>query len=362
MALMDQVAGLLGRVSDPRVSGGLLAASQALLEGGSKGQNLGLSAVRGARAFNDASAEYEDRQAEKEIREMRLQQLRQQQIAEIERRAAIEGITDENLRMLAKLDPSGASVARVMAARLGGGDNSLPASIQEFQYGLANPDYMRFLDGRSSRYSGNTVVALPNGGFGIAQTGNKGGLNIVPIPGTPAQFDPSLQGQIAGAEAQARVGGQLTAEASAKLPAAINKGEQALREIAELNQHPGLKYAVGGYSLAPTVPGTPQADAVARIEQLQGATFLQAFESLKGGGAITKEEGEKATVAIARLQRSQSQEAFREALGDLAGVIQRGIAVARSMAAAAPPAATPTMPPAGAAPSGTTGGWSIRKN
>ena len=44
---------------------------------------------------------------------------------------------------------------------------------------------------------------------------------------------------------------------------------------------------------------------------------------LRGGGQITQIEGEKATNAIARLQRAQSYDAFREALLELRDIAER---------------------------------------
>lgn len=55
----------------------------------------------------------------------------------------------------------------------------------------------------------------------------------------------------------------------------------------------------------------------ARIDQIKGGVFLQAFETLKGGGPITDLEGEKAEQAMARLGTSQSLEDFQEALNEL---------------------------------------------
>jgi hypothetical protein len=65
-------------------------------------------------------------------------------------------------------------------------------------------------------------------------------------------------------------------------------------------------------------------DTIPIIQQLQGKTFLQAFESLKGGGHITEIEGKKAEQAIARLQRTQSTKAFIAALLELREIIVAG--------------------------------------
>lgn len=72
------------------------------------------------------------------------------------------------------------------------------------------------------------------------------------------------------------------------------------------------------------------ADVGAKIEQLQGQAFLQAFESLKGGGAITEREGAAATNAIARIKnRRQSAAGYRAALEELRSIAD----AARSRAA-----------------------------
>lgn len=68
------------------------------------------------------------------------------------------------------------------------------------------------------------------------------------------------------------------------------------------------------------------------MDQINGQAFLQAFNALKGGGAITEIEGQKATEAIARLNTAQSYEDYKAALDELRGVVTRGIANAKSKA------------------------------
>ena len=63
----------------------------------------------------------------------------------------------------------------------------------------------------------------------------------------------------------------------------------------------------------------------AKVEQLQGGVFLQAFNSLKGGGQITQLEGEKAEQAMARLNTVQDPVAFREAVNELRIITENGI-------------------------------------
>lgn len=92
-------------------------------------------------------------------------------------------------------------------------------------------------------------------------------------------------------------------------------------------QHPGREAATGLSGVVDPrnyVPGTNPRDFQVVLDQLGGAAFLQAFESLKGGGQITEVEGKKATDAMARLNRAQSDEEFQQSLQDLRSVMEKG--------------------------------------
>lgn len=128
--------------------------------------------------------------------------------------------------------------------------------------------------------------------------------------------------------------------------------------LAELKSHPGMSTSVGikgpeylfGINKEP-VAGTRAADFYTLLEQVQGGTFMQAFNNLKGGGAITEQEGAKATAAIARLNPRQSEEGFSKALMDFDGVLAQAQARAQANAPqqgsqAAPTPAQPAPTPA----------------
>jgi hypothetical protein len=137
--------------------------------------------------------------------------------------------------------------------------------------------------------------------------------------------------------------------AQVNLPNAISKAEQTLAVIDGMIDHPGRATATG---LSGTIDprnyfgGTDAKNFQVRAKQLEGKAFLEAFESLKGGGAITETEGTKAANAIARLDRSQSDAEYLEALKELRGIVVLGMDRARAKAgqggapAASPPAAT----------------------
>jgi len=110
-------------------------------------------------------------------------------------------------------------------------------------------------------------------------------------------------------------------------------------------------YALG--LIGSKLPNTPgfNSNFLNRREQLQGQAFLQAFEALKGGGAISEVEGEKATIAIARLQRATTEKDFYDALGDVKKVFSNAYAARSKMAAAGANA----VPQLGGGPSSQTG-------
>jgi hypothetical protein len=87
-----------------------------------------------------------------------------------------------------------------------------------------------------------------------------------------------------------------------------------------------------------------------RIKQLGGGAFLQAFESLKGGGAIQEQEGAKATAALARLANlQQGEKGFREALKEFRDEVIALRQLAHDRASGKlpmPPAPTAVAPPA----------------
>ena len=158
-------------------------------------------------------------------------------------------------------------------------------------------------------------------------------------------------------------------ETAGKLDAAIEVGNNMLGTIESIVGRPagnGLT-AIKPNEALPGILGMfegrlpaktqAQADLLAKVEQVQGQAFLEAFSILKGAGAITEQEGIKATQAYARLQRTQSPEAFAASLNEFADIVRLGIKRAQDQKLALPPivAATangqqPTTAPVTSAP------------
>ena len=133
----------------------------------------------------------------------------------------------------------------------------------------------------------------------------------------------------------------LDEKARAGAQKATDFADMGLNVIDQLIASPGLGGIVGIRGKLPIIPGTDAAKANALAEQIEGQAFLQAFQSLKGAGAITETEGKKASAAIARLNRSQSKTDFVQGLNELRGILVE--TKARAAEKANPGASLPTV-------------------
>jgi hypothetical protein len=89
--------------------------------------------------------------------------------------------------------------------------------------------------------------------------------------------------------------------------------------------HPGFAQSVGvGIPGLRFIPGTNEADFSARLDQILGRSFLQAFDTLRGGGHITEIEGVKGTQAINRMRLATSEAEFLAAAAELRGIVAKG--------------------------------------
>jgi hypothetical protein len=175
--------------------------------------------------------------------------------------------------------------------------------------------------------------------------------------------DPVIQQQLEAARTLGRKTAENQVTATAVLPKVITTGELALNTIDQMigqrdakgnlikgeKPHPGFEYAVGFGLPVQMVPGTEAANFKTLFDQVKGSAFLQAFETLKGGGAISEKEGEKATSALNRMNLAQTEPEFVKAALEFKSVVQNGLANARAKAGSS--AAAPTAAPAVAAPS-----------
>lgn len=172
------------------------------------------------------------------------------------------------------------------------------------------------------------MYGKPDKGFRWSQDGK-----LEPLPG----------GEV---ESQAKSGITSMQTAISNIDELIGKRDAAGNVISK--PHAGFESAVG-VSIPKTfgagfLPGTDTTNFNKRLEQLKGGAFLQAFETLKGGGQITEVEGKKATVAITRMDTAQSEEEFIAAAREFRDAVESGM---QKLA----PRAGKQMQPATAAPS-----------
>jgi hypothetical protein len=189
--------------------------------------------------------------------------------------------------------------------------------------------------------SGMTVRTTPEGGVELIQgpgVGGEGagprardylyttddrGLTVArPIAGTPAATE--VQAQRGRIEAAIGISQDMLNTIESVVGRPAGGGQTGLPPAEAL---PGILGLIEGRLPAKT---QAEADLLARVEQISGRAFLEAFEALKGAGQITEIEGTKATQALARLQRTQSPEAFQEALFEFSDIVRRGLARAQN--------------------------------
>lgn len=177
----------------------------------------------------------------------------------------------------------------------------------------------------------------PGGGYLPFQPMSDGSYSSPADPSANAAdytFDP---GMIASDKAAGSGYGALQGPAQFNLPKTQQDVETELGNIdALLGNSTGMDQSfgnLGGFSIGgigypnqwtPTLPNTPKAGFQAQLAQVSGENFLNAYQTLRGAGAITEVEGQAAKEAMARLSTAQSKEDFVKALGDLKRILAVG--------------------------------------
>lgn len=135
-------------------------------------------------------------------------------------------------------------------------------------------------------------------------------------------------------------------KAQRALPQALQTAKETVQTVDKLLKHPGFENLVGvGIPYARFVQGSETAGANALLEQVKGKTFLEAFQTLKGGGQITEQEGAKAQAALNRMSIAISEKDFKEAAFDFTSSIQAAIDRASKSAGKPSVDIKPSLPP-----------------
>lgn len=180
--------------------------------------------------------------------------------------------------------------------------------------------------------------------------------------GNPVLIQPSKNGRAVqtqlpdgvtldyGGKARETVMGKAQGEAAADLPSFDRKSQQIVSQIDALLNDPKLSGMTGYSAYLPNVSPSSQGTQ-ARMDQVTGKAFVQAFQDMKGAGAITELEGAKAAAALTRLQNPyQSDADYRAALEEFKAEVQSMADTVRSRASGV---RAPQQP--------QSGGWSIQR-
>lgn len=271
-----------------------------------------------------------DQQKRIEAQQAKAQQERQMQ-------AAMEYINSlpEPQRSLAMADPM-KYVGTAMESQFGGGQLDT-ANIRDYNLAVKQGYPGTFIQYQhESRQPPTPIYSAVPTAQGLQVFNQRTGRLEMAAPGVlPAAQDPTLAGQRAEQTAAGTATGQAQAQAQLGLPQYESIANETLKRIDELITHPGMRGAVGAPSPGKAmafVPGTEQSNFMSLLNSIKGRQFLEAFESLKGGGQITEVEGQKATQAISDMSTAQSEEAFVRSANQFRNIVQRGLERARNKA------------------------------
>ena len=241
-------------------------------------------------------------------------------------------------------------------------DIAQTGDIKEFQFAQKNgftgnfQDWMKTKRSVTGEFGMTPIYGVgPDGKPAIMQLGKDGKPVQVPLPkgfqisknpekvdlGTHWGFvDPqtrqlvsTMSKDVEGA-AKAKAIGTEAGQAQAALPSAEGNLQTAINSVDELLKHPGRESATGTfYGRIPEAVLSGDAKAfVNRFNQVKGQTFLNAYETLRGGGAITEVEGQKATAAKNRMDRATDAKEFEAAAKDYKDALSRGLEALRKKA------------------------------
>lgn len=357
--------GLLGRLNDPQVRSGLLAAAAQMQETGAEGGNTMLGLTRGMQGYQ-AQREYDAEQQRQLLRQQQDDEMRQtefgwkreaygqkaamrQQIREMYR-------DDPVLGPLAEADPDTAIEIHksILTAKPRANDlQTKMADLQEAGISPNSPQGQKYL----GMYIDPTGGRAPDDGYHPPIATNQGFLQFDPATRSyvpirlgdqtvlPPSIDPNIQGDVSRARAEGREFGEAGAGAAINLPTIEATASQTIGMIDNLLKKDSGLDTIAGLSgtlgVAARVPGSQAADAKVKLDQLKGRAFLQVYDQLRGAGQITEIEGQKGEAAYARLNTAQSDKEMRAALKEMKEVVDAGLTRARKKAQGAQRPAAP---------------------
>ncbi len=179
-------------------------------------------------------------------------------------------------------------------------------------------------EGVSAPMDGSVLPPKPGtDGYGL-ETENIPGLP--PINGyPPVGFTPSPPPAGALTENQKIEIEKAKKKETKELGDSVAKSENLIRKLDQLEKHPGFNGLFGVGIGAGMIPGTDASDAKTVFNQIKGSGFLEAVQALKGMGALTEIEGQKATDAFLGLDPKMSEESARRQIQEIKNSVREGM-------------------------------------
>jgi len=153
--------------------------------------------------------------------------------------------------------------------------------------------------------------------------------------------------------------GKAAGKSAAALPSVIASTNRIISSIDAVINDPGLSNVTGlvGGRIPKHLQTPGMAETQSKLDQIQGQTFMQAYNEIRGAGQISNQEGAKAEAAYNRLRtQTMGTPAYIDALKEFRNEVLRMAAIAKERAKrpGSAPAAQPAAPAA-------NGGWSIQR-
>ena len=204
-------------------------------------------------------------------------------------------------------------------------------------------------NGGSEYGKAGTIVQDPQtGGFYSVQYGARGEPKVTPLQIGGRALEPArgvetvgdtlrnkatgrvvenIGQNLAGAERSKGIG-EAQGKSIAAAPGDISSADTALELIASIRNDPSRQQGTGFSSVFNRVPGTAGYDFQRKNDQATSGAFLTAIQQLRGMGALSNAEGQTATAAVNRMNTSQTEQGYLEALADYERLVQKGRAQA----------------------------------
>lgn len=103
-----------------------------------------------------------------------------------------------------------------------------------------------------------------------------------------------------------------------------NKSTRMVDLMTELKNSPGFTNLFGANWYPKGMRGTPGADAAALFKQIESLGFMEAIKDMKGMGALSDAEGQKASAAFLGISPDMSEEAAKTKIDEVIRYIKKG--------------------------------------